>query len=564
MCFVRDAGWIMGLVRSRVLWMYNNFAVACDNRYLCMCDNSYHRICNRIICTTLNYETLSSDDCGRWSYSILCIGYTSGSCRDRLDIGMTGYMSYMSPLAVVYSVIWGGVIMLPFIWLPCRLRWMQLIMFSVLVIFNTVNCLYYRNFGCFVPLRALGMWQGINIFTLEAARSSLTYADVIIWIALLAQVVLYCLLRHPIKTLRFGRKFTLCISLGVGFTLCLLLGWRYKAYLAPPAAYADEFKSIDSFAALTGTMSDFDRKGYFEMYALQLVDMLRKQPLLTQGEIQEIRELLKRSYDIDDVFTDSVTSNNRGKNLVFIVVESLNSSALGHSADGVRMTPVLDSIIASDDVICFDNMRSQAMLGESSDGQLIYNTGMYPLVDQITLSVERCGPYPSLCRELSDYYSLECIGEDKDVWFHEESSRAYGYHKLIDNLRVHGELSEDEAILAASLREIRNIKRPFFAFITTIAMHMPFDEDDVIPRDWTLSDRAYGYVSKTSVFDQALGRFIAGIKDAGLYDDTVIVIASDHQVPLGSVMDDAIDDGRIMLIIINSGLQGKVDSRIVG
>ena len=56
MCFVRDAGWIMGLVRSRVLWMYNNFAVACDNRYLCMCDNSYHRICNRIICTTLNYE----------------------------------------------------------------------------------------------------------------------------------------------------------------------------------------------------------------------------------------------------------------------------------------------------------------------------------------------------------------------------------------------------------------------------------------------------------------------------------------------------------------------------
>lgn len=131
-------------------------------------------------------------------------------------------------------------------------------------------------------------------------------------------------------------------------------------------------------------------------------------------------------------------------------------------------------------------------------------------------------------------------------------------------MRVHGELSEDEAILAASLREIRNIKRPFFAFITTIAMHMPFDEEDVIPRDWTLSDRAYGYVSKTGVFDQALGRFIAGIKDAGLYDDTVIVIASDHQVPLGSVMDDAIDNGRIMLIIINSGLQGKVDSRIVG
>lgn len=95
-------------------------------------------------------------------------------------------------------------------------------------------------------------------------------------------------------------------------------------------------------------------------------------------------------------------------------------------------------------------------------------------------------------------------------------------------------------------------------------MHMPFDEEDVIPRDWTLSDRAYGYVSKTGVFDQALGRFIAGIKDAGLYDDTVIVIASDHQVPLGSVMDDAIDNGRIMLIIINSGLQGKVDSRIVG
>lgn len=480
-------------------------------------------------------------------------------------IGMTDYMSYLSPLALVQSLVWGAVMLLPLIILPRRLRWIQLVVFCLLAVFNAVNCFYYRNFENFIPLRALGMWQGVNEFTLNAVRSTAVWTDLLIPVVLVLQFWLYWRFIH-----KPGRGLGLKQSVFVAVVICgsvvMLQSYRYWRFWATPAAYSKDFKSVDSFTALTGTATDFDRKGYFEMYILQAVDIITPTPDLSEDERDEIGEIVENGRDrAADMLTDSITNANHGKNLIFIVVESLNSSALGHKLHGKSLTPVLDSLKSSPDVLCFDNMRSQALLGESSDGQFIYNSGLYPLIGQITMSVEHDGPFPSICRELAGYTTCEYIGEDKDVWFHGESSKAYGYGSLYEKLASDAGDRSDDAILDASLSGIKKMPVPFFAFITTASMHMPFDSyGDSIPSDWPMSESVYGYLLKTGIFDNALGRFIEGLKQAGIYDDSVIVLASDHQVPYGSVRDAAIEDGRIMLMILNSGLPGGMDSRVIG
>lgn len=481
-------------------------------------------------------------------------------------VGMTDYMTYLSPMALAESLLWGAVIMVPFLLLPCKMRWLQLVVFFVLVLFNAINSIYYANFGSFVPLRAFGMWQGINTFTWEAAKATVGYRDLIVWIALGMQVALFWYFRDVICHERFSRRFIVMCCIVVGMSVGLLQAVRYRRYLATPSAFDQEYKTVDSFIALTGTISDFDRKGYFEMYIIQLYHLVIPVPPLSADEKAAIRSIVTSAHAVDgNEDVDMAVGRNKGKNLIFIIVESLNSSALHRTAGGRSMTPFIDSLAVADDVLCFDNMRTQALLGESSDGQFIYNTGLYPLVGEITMSVNHTGPYPSICRELKGYECREYIGEMRDVWYHKDSSKAYGYDMLIDNLENINGATGDEAIMSTSLEALKRLQQPFFAMVTTVGMHMPFDlSPEQVAHDWSYSPQAYGYMLKTALFDRALASFIGGLKQVGLYDNTIVVIASDHQIPYGAVGDVEFDDGRIMLMILNSGLSGRTDSRVVG
>ena len=483
--------------------------------------------------------------------------------------GMLGLV-YTSPMAIAESLIWGGFFMLPFIFLPSRLRWIQLIILLILVIFNTANCFYFRNFVSFIPLTALTLSEGVNKFTIDAVTDSFLITDLIIWFAWLVQLFMFIILRKPIYKNRFGWKITASLTITVVISVAFLQKIRYKDFIESTHQFDDEIRNYKSFTALVDPFTDFMRNGYFEMYILYFFDLFEKIPPLDKHEIYEITKLTSPTQTTDyqqitslHHFKASDDIKLPNKNLIFIIVESLNSSALGLIYDGKRFTPTLDSLKASPNVLTFDGMRSQALLGNSSDGQFIYNTGLYPLEYEITVTRNSTGPFPSLCRELMGYDCWEFMGENKQIWRHDKTSKAYGYNGIIDRLSDHEECNEDETILMSSLNYLKNLKRPFFALITTLSMHSPYDYPKN-PIGWNLSNEAYSYLSKTHAFDQGLKSFLDGLKQEGLYDDTIIVMASDHQAPSHALREPAISDGRIILMIINSGLPGGIDSRTVG
>ncbi len=72
--------------------------------------------------------------------------------------------------------------------------------------------------------------------------------------------------------------------------------------------------------------------------------------------------------------------------------------------------------------------------------------------------------------------------------------------------------------------------------------------------NWTTSISTT--ISKTLWgFDSALGSFIADLKHSGMYDNTVLVLASDHDLDVGKRK----SDGRITFVAANTGRTERID-----
>lgn len=81
-------------------------------------------------------------------------------------------------------------------------------------------------------------------------------------------------------------------------------------------------------------------------------------------------------------------------------------------------------------------------------------------------------------------------------------------------------------------KKLPKLKQPFFAQLVTLNMHQPYNRLKV-PPTWISDSEEYtenvrNYLEAVHFFDAQLGNFIDSLKKNGLYDNSVIVIASDH------------------------------------
>jgi len=95
-------------------------------------------------------------------------------------------------------------------------------------------------------------------------------------------------------------------------------------------------------------------------------------------------------------------------------------------------------------------------------------------------------------------------------------------------------------------------------------MHGPFDEPAAktpqwIAEDKTLSPSMKAYLTVTNYFDNCFGRFVEQLKETGLYDDTMIVLASDHTVPVEGAPEEFKTSPYITFMAINTGRTAHIE-----
>ncbi len=118
---------------------------------------------------------------------------------------------------------------------------------------------------------------------------------------------------------------------------------------------------------------------------------------------------------------------NRSRNLIFIIVESLASDAVGATVNGVKVAPTLSALAADSSAIVFRRMQAQVNHGRSSDGQFIYNTGLLPLRNNVVAKRYPSANYPSIAKALGYANSSEVVGEKPTFYNHSITNLSYGY-----------------------------------------------------------------------------------------------------------------------------------------
>jgi phosphoglycerol transferase MdoB-like AlkP superfamily enzyme len=122
----------------------------------------------------------------------------------------------------------------------------------------------------------------------------------------------------------------------------------------------------------------------------------------------------------------------KGKNLIFIQLESFENFVIGQKINNQEITPNLNRFLKNS--IYFDSIEEQVHLGTSSDSDLLVNASVYPVRSGSTFFRYPDNTYNSLPKLLEKSgYSTLAIHPDKGAyWNWMPALKSMGFQKCID------------------------------------------------------------------------------------------------------------------------------------
>lgn len=252
--------------------------------------------------------------------------------------------------------------------------------------------------------------------------------------------------------------------------------------------------------------------------------------------------------------------NTTVDNVIFLLVESYMSFTSDLVIDGKEITPFLNSLKKDSLVYYNGNMKSNISLGESSDGQYIYMTGMLPLRSVITISKACNSKLPSLAHVMRNrgMKTRMVIPTLPTIWSQDQMCRQYGFDRLYSSNDYEGNhdiyLSDKQVFNLAKMLDEES-KSSFFSMILTLSMHQPYKS--IIDPSFVINDRSIpsdlkNYLNACHYTDAQIANYFKHLKDNGLFDKSLIIIASDHDIRSTNFGDEI--NNNIPLYVINGNL----------
>lgn len=229
----------------------------------------------------------------------------------------------------------------------------------------------------------------------------------------------------------------------------------------------------------------------------------------------------------------------RGKNLIMIQAESLQSFAVGLRVNGREVTPNLNRFAR--EASFAGDLYVQTGLGNSADAEFLANAGLYPARSGVAYVRFADRSYDALPRLLRahGYAALAMHGDRAGFWNRAHMYPALGFERFVSKKdyevdEVFGLGLSDGSFFRQSLAMLEALERPFYAFLVTLSSHYPFGFPELLKAAaFDQGDEAEGailrsYLAAIHYFDREFGKFIDGLKSSGLYDESVIILYGDH------------------------------------
>ena len=258
------------------------------------------------------------------------------------------------------------------------------------------------------------------------------------------------------------------------------------------------------------------------------------------------------------------TSNKRPpvRNVIFILLESFLSKSSDLVVDGKEITPFLNSLKRDSNVYYNGAVKSNVTVGQSGDGQFIYMTGLLPMRSKVTVGVAKNRKLVGLPKLLKEKYGIQyteiVIPTSPIMWEQNYMNKQYGIDKMYSAVEGgYVKLVDERCVFSIAMNNGIQKKQPFFQMILGISTHEPYDEalNGFRITHKGFSDEYCNYLSACHYVDHAIEEYFMFLKRNGLYDNSLIVIASDHCPPLRALnMNNVEGQEEMPLYIVNCGI----------
>ncbi|MHA4179273.1 LTA synthase family protein [Bacillus cereus] len=224
----------------------------------------------------------------------------------------------------------------------------------------------------------------------------------------------------------------------------------------------------------------------------------------------------------------------KGKNVIVVTLESLQTFLIGASVNGQEVTPFIN------ESYYFDNFFHQTGQGKTSDSEFLIDTSLYPLNRGAVFFTHGNNDYtatPEILRQ-QGYFTSVFHANNATFWNRNIMYSALGYDRYYNELdyKITPETNlnwglKDIEYFDQSVDILKTVNQPFYARFLTLTNHYPFtyDEDTKFIEPYTSGNGVFDrYIVTARYLDESIKKFIERLKAEGLYDNSIIVLYGDH------------------------------------
>lgn len=235
----------------------------------------------------------------------------------------------------------------------------------------------------------------------------------------------------------------------------------------------------------------------------------------------------------------------QGRNVIFLMVESLHAFPLGMRIAGEEVMPNLNALASRS--LHFTQFYDQTWEGTTSDGEFTSLQSLHPLPSGSVATTYTTNEFRGIPEVLADrgYATLSAHAYYGALWNMLQMHPKLGFQRSL--FREAFQLTEefnmglaDAEFFRQATPHLEQLPQPFMAYLMTLSTHHPYE----MPEKYKVLDLGDlqgtllgDYLQTVRYFDTALGQLLERLEASGLLGRSVLVVYGDHKADLGNPAD---------------------------
>lgn len=422
----------------------------------------------------------------------------------------------------------------------------SLIIYTITNVCNAIYYTFYFSFATFGLLSSLGQAGEVTGSVLQ--KLELTHF-IYIFIP-----IIFIIINKKLKTKKYFIEVSKTEKGKVNMAYTLIVG----GLLLLLTVFTITPKDLGSLAKQWNREFTVKRFGIILYQTNDLIQSLTPKINQLFGYDQAAKEFRDYYSEKNNSTNNSYTNIFKGKNIVFVHMESIQSFLLDLSFNNKELTPNLNKL--KEESLYFSHFYPQVGVGNSSDTEFTLQASLMPALSGTVFVSYTDTYYETMAKILKEqgYYTFSMHANKASMWNRAIAHKSLGYDTFYskDYYNVPEDITDpnfiglglsDKEFFKQSeviLENIENTYNNYMGTIITLTNHSPWAERDKFDTidltnyinrngeeiaDAHLEDSKMGSYLKSSHYcDEALGEFINYIKNSDSFNNTVFVFYGDH------------------------------------